>query len=114
MPSGWQSSVLAAPTHPTLGLATGVRAHPLTESYFQGDPGFDLVEHDQGAQQSGDSIAHTTEMSSAGPVWWRCHGQRHVNLRTVLSVSNRDNRDGSGRLALHSPAVYTLAWRPCE
>jgi len=68
IPSGWQYSVLAANTHRTLWLETGVRAHHLTEIYFQGDPGFELVEDYQGPVQSGDSIDNTTQMSNAGPV----------------------------------------------
>jgi len=114
IPSGWQYTVLAANTHRTLGLETGVRAHHLIEIYFQGEPGFELVEYYQGPLLSGDSTDQTTEMSNAGPVWSRCHSQRNLNVRTVLYVSNRDNRDGSGRLAIQSPAVYTLDWRPCE
>jgi hypothetical protein len=114
IPSGWQYSVLSATSHRTFWLDTGVRAHHQSEIYFQGDAGFELVEHYQGPAQSGDSIDHTTQMSNAGPVWSSCQSQRNLNLRTILYVTNRDNRDGSGHLALHSPAVYTLVWRPCD
>ena len=114
IPAGWQYTVLAANTHRTLWLEPGVQAQHLTEIYFQGDAGFEIVEPYQGPVQSSDSIEHTTQMPNAGPVWSRCHSQRNLNLRTILYVTNRDNRDGSGRLAIHGPAVYTLAWRPCE
>jgi Domain of unknown function (DUF4360) len=114
IPSGWQYSVSTADTRRTLWLETGVRARHLTEIYFQGDTGFELVEHYQGPVQSNDSIDNTTQMSKAGPVWSSCHSQRNLNLRTVLYVTNRDNRDSRGHLTIHSPEVYTLAWRPCE
>ncbi len=114
IPAGWQYTVIEIDSQRGLWLQAGVRGHRLTEIYFQGRQGIEIVKNYQGPVGGHYTARDQTQLGGAGNVWSPCNAQRNLVLRTAMRMNNADNRAGLGRLAIRSPTVYTLAWRPCE
>lgn len=124
IPQGWQYSLVALDYRGYLFLDQNVRASQSSEYDFQALSGPNsLVFLDyRGYLFHAFDATDRVELDRDDWTWSPCQMQRDLHIRTSMSVSNRFNRDGFGRIAgLPSDSmdgaiehIYAIEWRHCD
>ena len=93
-------------------LDQGVRASISTKYYFQGNPITASNRYELDSSSDGRFVIED-KVAQSDRAWSPCGTSRNLNVQTSVTLRNRSDREGSGRVDINKAWSLSLDWRRC-